>query len=330
MVPSFVPLANGVPSNVHCDFANANYWILNDGVYPDPAQFVSVLRASFGATDLLPTSAAGASFNTFANNVLRITPTKGLLVEVARTNQLLNSTAPVTQTTASLATGSYVAWMNGSGSMAVSAGTATLTGAGTATNGTPNTFTVTVAGTVTVTMSGQVLACQLEAATQGATGTSLIVTGAATVTRIVDAITLIGTPLSLMGGTDVSLFFKDGGGAAGSGGQRLSGNVDTAWLAANAGNSIRSVTTGFSLSAVIGGGGSIALPCRSGLAWNASGRSLVVNNGTLVTDAHDVAANTTWSLGQAAAAGTALNGYVQSFDLWASRLADAGLKGLTV
>ena len=62
---------------------------------------LTVSRASLG-TDLLPTSPAGASYNTFANNIARITPGVGLLIEEARTNYLLNSTAPQTQTTASL------------------------------------------------------------------------------------------------------------------------------------------------------------------------------------------------------------------------------------
>lgn len=87
---------------------------------------------------------------------------KGFLAEGARTQYLGVTDAPATQTTASLGTGAYTLWMDGTGSAAVAGATATITGAGTATDGSPVTFTVTVAGTVTVTVTGSPTRFQIE------------------------------------------------------------------------------------------------------------------------------------------------------------------------
>src|ERR1700677_1609920 len=98
-------------ASVDCDFANSRY-------YNCPLlETILLTRASTG-TDLLPASNSGASYNTFPSGVLRITPQVGLLIEESRTNQLLNSTAPVTQTTGLLPNGTYTLWVNGSGSAA--------------------------------------------------------------------------------------------------------------------------------------------------------------------------------------------------------------------
>jgi hypothetical protein len=137
------------------------------------------------STDLLYTTAAGASYNSFSAGQLRLTPGVGYLHEETRTNNLLNSTAPATQTTGSLATGTYVLWVNGTGSASVAAGSATITGGGSATNGSFVTFVVTVAGTVTVTKTGSLNAFQLE---NGAFPTSLIVTAGVKLTRNRDTV----------------------------------------------------------------------------------------------------------------------------------------------
>lgn len=165
---------------------------------------VTVARAQAGNTDLLPASTPGYAYNTFATNTPRFTPGRGLLSEETRTNFLLNSLTPATQTTGSLATGAYVLWVNepsaGSGSATISAGTATgcvplnsvgvPSGTATATTGTWATLVITGAGTCTVTVSGSLTAFQLERC--GITtllpcyGTSMIVTAGATVARPAD------------------------------------------------------------------------------------------------------------------------------------------------
>ena len=70
------------------------------------------------------------------------------------TQYLANPTSPVNQTAGTLGTGNYTLWIRGTGSVAVSANTATITGAGSATEGTPFHFEVTVAGTVDIAITG--------------------------------------------------------------------------------------------------------------------------------------------------------------------------------
>lgn len=187
-IPSSVPPWVLSGAAIDLDFANGRYF------GGSLASLLSITRAS-NATDLLPTSASGYVYNTYSSNVLTVSPTFGLLIFETRTNQLLNSNAPATQTTGSLGTGTWTLWCNGTGSVLPSGGTATITGAASASNGSPNTFVVTVAGTVTVTVTGSLNAFQLE---QGAFGTSFIITGGATATRAADNITFIGSALTIL------------------------------------------------------------------------------------------------------------------------------------
>lgn len=108
---------------------------------------------------------------------------KGYFPEPLVTNYLLNSNAPATQTTGSLGVGTYCMWLTGAGSVAISAGTATITGAGSATAATPLVFQVTVAGTVTATVTAPVTEFQLE---NSPYPTSFILTAGAPVARNAD------------------------------------------------------------------------------------------------------------------------------------------------
>lgn len=165
---------------IDLDFYNGRYY--GNGVLGNPANVVPVFRGG-PKTNLLPSSPAGFAFKTFPNDTAAIALGQGFIMEGASTNLFLNSTVPVTQTITLPATGSYTLWVNGTGSAAVTAGTATCTGLGSATNGTPKTFSCTVAGTVIITKTGTLNAAQLEA---GTFGTSLIVTTGSTASRIAD------------------------------------------------------------------------------------------------------------------------------------------------
>ena len=150
------------------------------------ASLITVVRAQPGGsniTDLLPTSSATYSYQTFAVGTPRITPGLGLLIEGTRTNLLLNSTAPVASQSATVVSGSvYTLWTNG--------GTATLSvcGTGTATTGAPLTFTAS--GTSCTVAQTGARAYQLEL---GPAGSSLIVTAAATAVRNFDSVIATGS-----------------------------------------------------------------------------------------------------------------------------------------
>ncbi|TKW60460.1 MAG: hypothetical protein DI628_06020 [Blastochloris viridis] len=109
----------------------------------------------------------------------------GLLIEETRTNVLLNSAAPTTQTV-TLGTGTYTLWLEGSGNCTCAAGTATGTGFGIATSIKTITFTLTNAGSVIFTVNGSLLRFQCEAGTHP---TSFITTTHAAATRAADTCT---------------------------------------------------------------------------------------------------------------------------------------------
>ena len=148
----------------------------------DPS--ITWTRANANATTGTFLDPSGVSFSTVLANIPRISVANGLLVEGARTNLLLNSSAPVTQTTASLAIGSYALWVNGAGSAMPSAGTAVGAGFAPATQGNPSSFTLSTAGTVTVTVTGALNRFQLEA---GLDASSYVPTAGTTLGRSVDS-----------------------------------------------------------------------------------------------------------------------------------------------
>lgn len=113
---------------------------------------------------------------------------RGLLLEDSRTNFLLNSLTPVTQTTGSLALNTYTLWIVGTGSATVAANTAVGSGFGVATAGSPVTFIITTAGTVDVTVAGSPTRFQLE---NNSIPSSFIITGGATATRATDNASLL-------------------------------------------------------------------------------------------------------------------------------------------
>jgi hypothetical protein len=189
-VPSHVPPWVEPGAAVDLNFSISQYYGCS------LSSCLSLTRAS-SKTNLLPTSASGYAYSTFGSGVLAITSGLGVLIEEARTNQLLNSTAPATQTTASLATGTYTLWVNGSGSATMSSGTGTGCGTGAASQGTVVTFTITVTGTCTVTVAGSLNAFQLEL---GNVGSSFIVTTGTTATRAADNVAFGGAALSILRG----------------------------------------------------------------------------------------------------------------------------------
>jgi hypothetical protein len=300
-------------ASVDMDFADGNYY------GGSPSTLLSITRAS-SATDLLPTSASNYAYHTFSNNQLVITTGSGLLILKAATNQLLNSASPATQTTGTLATGSWTLWVNGSGSATMSSGTATGCGTGTATNGSIVTFTITGAGTCTVTVSGSLNAFQLES---GTFGTSFISTAGTTATRAADIITATGPLLTTLQGAAFSAYAKTFGlnvgqpgtvlgyGAAQglglSNGQFGSYNARTTDGTTNL---IRSVTSGYYTNT----GNTVVM-------ISTAGRRLTANAASVITDTVNLSGSN-WAQIGANTSGAALNAYLQRLTLFPTVISD--------
>jgi hypothetical protein len=253
-----------------------------------PVNCLSVTRAS-NATDLLPTSASGYAYNTYGSNVLAISPGVGLLVFEARTNQLLNSATPATQTTGALAATAQTLWVNGSGSAVLSNGTATGC-AGTATNGSPVTFTPT-AGTCTVTVTGSLNAFQLEA---GSFGTSFIVTAGATATRAADLIITASSLESIFNSAQGSIVVNTAATPNSANAYIVNANdVATEFILGISTTTVANAASGgHIMTATLGSGSFSTTLVKTGASWSGAWRSLVANNGTVTTDVNTYA-NTT-------------------------------------
>jgi hypothetical protein len=318
-VPAWVLRANGIPANAQLGFSIGQYYGCT------LASCISVTRAS-AKTDLLPSSASGLAYNTFGNNVPAITPGLGILIEEARTNQLLNSTVPATQTTGSLAATAQTLWVNGSGSATLSNGTATGC-TGTATNGSPVTFTPT-AGTCVVTVTGSLNAFQLEA---GSFGTSLIVTAGTTAQRNADGILITGPFVTFLKGANASIIAQVGPTKNYTNFARVIGSspVGQSLPQVGGGATTDGIYNGTTALSATGGNISTA-SVKIGLSWAPSARSIVGNNGTVATDANSQISDTNYFLGASAASGTLnFDGYIASIAVWNTKIPDTALKGLT-
>ena len=183
---ALVDSQTSIPPAIYCNFIGMPNGASTSGnIQVGPlCSPITVSRATIETTGLF-TDAAGSSYTTCAANVGCFRP-NGLMVFQGATNYLLNSDSPTTQTTGSLAAGTYTIWVIGSGSATPSAGTATgCTGFAATSAGTPTSFTCTGAGTIVVTVSGSLTRFQLENSTYA---TSYIPTTGATVTRNNDVI----------------------------------------------------------------------------------------------------------------------------------------------
>lgn len=119
---------------------------------------------------------------------------KGLLMENTRTNLFLNSDTPVTQTITVVTGTRYVVWMEGTGSVVITTGTAVLTNMTNSGNVVPGQLpanyciiNVTTGGTVTCTVSGATATSKVQFE-NGSEPSSYISSGATAYTRVTDTL----------------------------------------------------------------------------------------------------------------------------------------------
>jgi hypothetical protein len=288
-------LHNGLmtSSSIAIDYANQRYWIKGAG-YTGPVVFSSITRAS-AKNDLIPSSPTGYAYHTYGSGVQAISPNVGNLIEESRVNQLFNSTSPATQTTPSLATGTYtLTAFAGSGSLTMSSGTATGCGSSVASMGTPATVTITVAGTCTVTLSGSLACEQLEL---GSFGTSCIVTAGATATRAADNISLSNLIVSDLNGSQgfLSVAFIQFGNSTNN--TIIRGSSKTGIINKTSGPNFEVSRNNFSNT--VGTVNLISFNTRGTTSgsWGGAGLAITLNNGTVATAAETDGANGTYPLG---------------------------------
>lgn len=153
---------------------------------------------------------------------------------------------------------------------------------------------------------------------------SYIPTGAASATRAADNVTIIGAAQTDIAAATASIISQVNRGMTGiatnivdSDGTNLVGfNASDNGLA----SLVATLTTGNSANRTT--------QDKLGIAWNASGRSLVLNGGTVATDATAQTPSSTQHIGSSGAVNFA-NAYIERLTVWTSRLADATLQGFT-
>jgi hypothetical protein len=319
-------------ASIDMNFATGQYF----GLRPSG---LTVTRAGT-ATSLLPSSASGAPYQSFAANAPRIVAGVGLIVEESRTNYLLNSTAPATQTTASLGTGTYTLWVNGAGSATMSSGTATGCGTGAASQGSSVNFTITIAGTCTVTVSGSLNAFQLEPDSNTAGfGTSLIVTVGSPVTRAQDVVTasvVFGQSYSFMVAATTESPTGQSGGRTVFEANDGTLNNRTNFTRQGGGNPAFGIVSGgtVQVGAAIGGASAWALnaPAKFAAALRV-GRQRAAYNGALDTNTYAVTMPVSLNaivLGSIGGGGNPFSGPIARVAVWpTTSMNDAMLKQVT-
>lgn len=313
-------------ASVDMDFRRGLYYDSSTANPRAATDFLSCTRASTGyAKD------SSGTWISFGSNQLRVTDL-GLLIEDARTNNLINSSAPATQTTASLATGNYTLWVEGSGSALASAGSATITGAASATQNNSDMFTVTVAGTVTVTVTGSLTKFQLEL---GNSPSSFILTAGVAATRAQDLVTFAGAAQTIALGTAASsVIDMPAGNASLPDGELLWSRSFSSFVSIKTSATKTSFWNGsVEILAINAGLIYNVNPIKAGCSWDGSGRSVVAAGGTVVTDAGAVGTATAAEAGLGpypTGASNSFYAYIRRFTLWNSRLADGTLQTLTL
>lgn len=163
----------------------------------------------------------------------------------------------------------------------------------------------------------------------GSFALSPIATTTVTVARSADVTTAAGVVLTTLKNTTNSIMVQTNN-IANGGSLLISGDVDNLYLQYANATTLRSTLNAVALTATTGSGSSVGV-VKTVFGIDSVGRSLVANNGTLVTDTGNAkGANTLYKIGGLNAGAFYLDGYTQRLALWNPRFPAATLQTLSI
>lgn len=286
-----------------------------------------------GQLELVPSNVARS--NTYVDyDPVTLTP-RGALLERQSANLLLNSlldgTSLLTQSVTVTAQ-AYTLTFYGTGSIALSgAYTGTLNGTGVYPTRTSLTFTPT-AGTLTLTVTGTVQYAQLEV---GTIFTSFIPTGAASVTRFADTMSMSGVNsanwYNPVAGTFLMVFQTEYTGNAPETSYllALNGSGSQSLIYFDNGSNLPSNYDGTNiLAALTGATGTLSKVVTS---FDSTTKQIVANGSNVVSGpvAAGYSTATSLNIGSLGSSGNALNGWVKSLTFFPTNLSSAQKKALS-